>query len=291
MAFTKKFTQDPLRDRCYLLVHSVPKAGKTHMVLDLVKKGHFVILFSFDGGTFEVRQDPATYEGRLAISTPTDLAELREDMAEAKKMISRLFSKNGIPKSKIWVCIDTVTAMQQRLMAEARKINIKNPDARDSRKEFVRDATTEVDYNINLTHMSEIADFCATVEANVVVNALSKEEYNERRKTGRVNPAITGQSGIRFSGDADAILCLEVDREGARKILCDTETGGDRSGHLSREEPADLVAICEKMIGRPSAGNSVATVPTPPAETPGTAIVVANSSNAEGPTGSSAEPS
>lgn len=164
-------------------------------------------------------------------------------------MIERLVKK-GIPRWRIWVVVDTVTHLQNRLMTEARQINVKNPDARDVRRDYVRDATTEVDFNINLTHMSEVANFLSPLPCNVIVNALSREEFVERKKTGRVLPAITGQSATRFNGDADAILYLNRNEKGERWIECNEETGGDRSGRLSAREPADLWSIMRKMIGR-----------------------------------------
>lgn len=250
MAFTKKFTEDPLRNRVYLLVHSEPKVGKTHMVLDLVRKhDNYVVLFSFDEGTFEVRREPQLYEGKLALAKPTSLRALREDMHEASMLIERLV-KNGVSCWNIWAVVDTLTHLQNRLMTEARQISVKNPDARDVRRDFVRDATTEVDYNINLTHMSEVANYLSSLPCNVIVNSLSREEYVERRKTGRVLPAITGQSALRFNGDADAILYLNRDDDGNRWLECDTETGGDRSGKLGKREPADLIAVSNKMLGR-----------------------------------------
>ena len=250
MGFTKKFSEDPLKDRVYLLVHSEPKVGKTHMVLDLIRKhGHFVIMLSFDSGTFEVRQNPESFEGKLAIATPSSLQQLRDDMHEGTMLVEQLVQK-GVPRANIWICIDTVNALQGKLMIEARKINVKNPDARDSRKEFVRDAVTEVDYNVNLAHMGEVADWLAQVRCNVVINSISKEEYVERKKTGRAIPAITGQSAIRIAGDADAIVCLDRDREGRRWISCDLESGGDRSGRLRPREEADLVQIRDRMLGR-----------------------------------------
>lgn len=264
MGFTKKFSEDPLKDRVYLLVHSEPKVGKTHMVLDLIRKhGHFVIMLSFDSGTFEVRQNPESFEGKLAIATPSSLQQLRDDMHEGTMMVEQLVRK-GVPRSNIWVCIDTVNAMQGKLMIEARKINVKNPDARDSRKEFVRDAVTEVDYNVNLAHMGEVADWLSQVRCNVVINSISKEEYVERKKTGKVIPAITGQSAIRIAGDADAIVCLDRDREGRRWISCDLESGGDRSGRLHAREEADLVRIRDRMLGRTtdsSTGNGAGMLP------------------------------
>jgi len=250
MTFTKKFTEDPLRNRVYLLVHSEPKVGKTHMVLDLVREhGDYVILFSFDEGTFEVRKNPEVYESKLAIAKPTSLKMLRDDMHEGAVLIERLV-KAGIPRWRIWAVVDTVTHMQNRLMTEARQINVKNPDARDIRRDFVRDATTEVDFNINLAHMSEVANYLSSLPCNVVVNALSKEEYIDRKKTGKVTPAITGQSSNRFCGDADAILYLNRNDGGERWLECDPETGGDRSSTLAKREPADLKALVAKMLGR-----------------------------------------
>lgn len=250
MAFLRNHSEDPLRNRVYLLVHSEPKVGKTHMVLDLIRKhGNYVVLFSFDEGTFEVRREPHVYEKKLAIAKSTSLRGLREDMHEASIMIERLV-KAGVPRWNIWTVVDTLTHLQNRLMTEARQISVKNPDARDVRRDFVRDATTEVDFNINLTHMSEVANYLSALPCNVVINALSREEYVERRKTGRVLPAITGQSALRFAGDADAILYLNRNDDGQRWLECDTETGGDRSGRLSKREPADLVAVASKMLGR-----------------------------------------
>lgn len=253
MAFTKKFSEDPLRNRVYLLVHSEPKVGKTRMVLDLIRRhGDYVVMFSFDEGTFEVRQEPEVYESKLAIAKPTSLRMLRDDMNEGSILIERLV-KAGVPRWRIWAVIDTVTHLQNRLMTEARQINVKNPSANDVRRDFVRDATTEVDYNINLTHMSEVANYLASLPCNVVVNALSREEYIDRKKTGRVLPAITGQSGLRFTGDADAILYLNRNDAGDRWLECDTETGGDRSGRLDKREPANLHHVLDKMLGRVTA--------------------------------------
>lgn len=250
MAFTKKFSEDPLRNRVYLLVHSDPKVGKTHMVLDLVRKhGNYVMLYSFDEGTFEVRQDPEAFEGKLAIAKPTTLAALRTDMHEGSMMVERLV-KSGVPRWKIWVVIDTATHLQQRLMVEARSVNVKNPDARDSRREIVRDAVTEVDYNVNLAHMTEVANWASMLPCNIVINAISKEEFVERRKTGRVLPALSGQSAVRFMGDADAILWLERNDKDVRSLSCDQATGGDRSGKLESKEPADLMHILHRMLGR-----------------------------------------
>lgn len=256
------------------------------MVLDLVRNhGDYIVLFSFDEGTFEVRKEPEVYESKLAIAKPTSLKGLRDDMHEGAMIVERLV-KAGVPRWRIWAVVDTVTHMQNRLMVEARQINVKNPDARDIRRDFVRDATTEVDFNINLTHMSEVANFLASLPCNIVVNALSREEYVERKKTGRVLPAITGQSSLRFCGDADAILYLNRDNEGRRWLECDGETGGDRSGMLDKREPANLRALAAKMLGRSPNEPMPAPTPTPtptPAPTPAPEIKTPATLTADAP--------
>ena len=250
MGFTKNFESDPLGERIYVLVHGEPKIGKARLVLDLVKRhGDFVVLLSLDKGTLAVRQEPLVYKGKLAIAYPNGLREIRADMREAQTTIAKLAKK--VSRANIWVVLDTVTHLQSRLIAEARKINVSNPDAKDTREDYVRDAVVEVDWGINLAHMSEIADFLVNVKANVVVTALSKRERVKREETGRDVPALSGQSYSRFMGDADAILHLKADKEGARflEVTAGDALNGDRSGNLDEREPANLKLIQRKMIG------------------------------------------
>jgi hypothetical protein len=257
------------------------------MVLDLVRKhGDYVVLFSFDKGTFEVRKNPEIYEKKLAIAEPTTLKALRDDMHEGSMIIEKLV-KGGIERHRIWAVIDTVTHLQNRLMTEARQIDVKNPRANDGRRDYVRDATTEVDYNINLTHMSEIANFLSSLPCNIVINSLSREEYVDRKRTGKVVPAISGQSGLRFAGDADAILYLDRDKEGKRWLECNVDTGGDRSGMLSKFEPADLKALAAKMLSQHSQQDSAGSLP----ESTGEATGDSEAPNNEGAPASTEAPS
>lgn len=260
MTFTKNFGSDPLGERIYVLVHGDPKVGKTHMVLDLVREhGDYVILFSLDKGTMAVRQDArrakaegrkSVFQGKLMIAYPDRLREVRKDMQEAERSISKL-ARAGVDRSKIWVVLDTVTHLQSKLLAEARRINVQNPSAKDDRPKYVRDAVVETDWGINLTHMAEVADFLVNVKANVVVLALSKKEKIEREETGRDIPALSGQSLSRFMGDADTVAQLRIDKKGNRFLALQSSEslGGDRSGMLSDREPADLKHIQRKSIG------------------------------------------
>lgn len=260
MAFTKNFASDPLGERVYLFVHGDPKVGKTHMVLDLIREhGDYVILFSLDKGTMAVRQEArrakaagrkSVFKGKLMIAYPNGLAQMRADMKEAETTVSTLY-RAGVPRSRIWIVVDTATHLQSKLIAEARKINVKNPHSKDSRDEYVRDAVIEVDWNINLAHMSEVADFLVNAKANVVVCALSKKEKVKREETGRMVPALSGQSYSRFVGDADAVMRLTSDKDGRRRLELAMGDAmlGDRSGNLDTVEPPDLKHIQQKMIG------------------------------------------
>lgn len=251
MGFIKKFGSDPLAERIYALIYGVEGIGKTRMVLDLVKKhGDFVVLFSIDRGDLAVKQEPDTYEGKMAIGYPRSLRELRELMQEGESLIAQL-AKKGVPRSRIWVVVDTATHLQSKLLAEARKINVRNPESRDVRNEYVRDAVVEVDYGINLAHMSELADFLVDVKANVVVTALEKSERVKRDETGRVIPAISGQSATRLQGDADVILRLTKDKKGKRYLVLNAADalGKDRSARLDDREPADLKLLQQKVTG------------------------------------------
>ena len=276
MGFIKKFGSDPMGERIYALVYGEEGIGKTRMVLDLVKKHRdYVVLFSLDRGDLAVRQDPEAFEGRLTVAYPKSLAELRSDMHEAELIIAQL-AKKGIPRAKIWVVVDTVTHLQSKLLAEARKINVRNPESKDSRKEYVRDAVVEVDYGINLAHMSELADFLVGVKANVVVTALEKRERIKREETGRVQPSISGQSATRLQGDADVIVQLTIDKKGERFLALGraSSLGKDRSDRLDDREPADLKLLQQKIVGPRS---------TTPALPPNTSKPDENGESAETP--------
>lgn len=254
MPFIRNFEDDPLKERVYSLIYGPPKIGKTYAVLDLIKKhGDYVVMLSFDRGDFAVRQDPETYKGKMVRANPATLGEIRDDLKEAGFIVNKL-AKKGIPRSSIWLVMDTMTHAQTILLAEARKINIKNPHTRDGRTEYVRDATTQVDYMVNLGHMNEIADALASMKCNVIVITLEKNEilHGRRDKTSNMIPALSGQAYTRFLGDADVILRM-VEEKGERYFSLSGQSGscvgGDRSGKLDIREPADIKHIQQKMLG------------------------------------------
>jgi len=249
VSFIQSFTDDRT-EQVYLLLFGPGKIGKTTCVLDLVERDRdYVVLLSMDGGwKLRVRKNPAAFEKRLVVAEPRTLQEMRKDFQTARFKVQKVV-KAGVPRSRIWVALDTITHAQTQLMAEARKINIKNPSAQDSRDEYIRDAQTEVDWMVNLGHMSEVADALLGMRCNIIVIAHEKEQSVQRKRTGVMVPAIGGQSFSRFMGDADAVLKMRSD--GHARVLepfVDGELTGDRSGQLAPIEPPNLRTVADKML-------------------------------------------
>lgn len=93
--------------------------------------------------------------------------------------------------------------------------------------------------------MSEVANVLESVPCNVITIALEKEEREERRSTGRIISAISGQSYNRFVGDADVVLHLDMDDKDRRYL----SVHGDRSGLLeSKINSTDLKLVQKAMM-------------------------------------------
>jgi hypothetical protein len=239
------------KQRLSVLLFGAPKLGKTRTLLKLVKDGDFVVLISTDHGTLEVYRNPMVYEKRLVVAEVYNLTDMREALEEGKNIVRKVI-KAGVPPSKVWAAIDTVTHLQIMLLTEARKISLRNPDAKDDRDEFVRDITTQADWGINLGLMSECANMLNSYPCNVVNVALERES----RTTHRPEPALSGQSGARFLGDADLILRMAYEKGQGVKLLTSTHDGaGDRSGVLDEMEEPDLKVIRNKIFGDAEKGN------------------------------------
>jgi hypothetical protein len=244
--------------RLYLLIYGEPKVGKTRAVLDMVKDhGHYMVLMSSDRGLLYVNHHPKAFEKRLAVAYPRNLKDVRKTLKEAQKKVAKLLAA-GVPPQKIWLVVDNITHLQQRLMKEARKVQVEGNSASGRGSidtEYRREMTTDVDYGVNLGHMVEIADELDTVNCNVCVIALAKAEYtagrNDRKATGKKIIDMSGQPARRFAGDADAIMLMDRDKSGAAFFkIHGSGSGGDRSGYLEALEPADLLYIVSKMHGK-----------------------------------------
>lgn len=233
--------------RLSVLLYGAPKVGKTRSILDLVKRGNYVCLMTTDHGTLEVYRNPTLYKGRLVVAEIYTLNDMRAALAEGKEIVKRLIRAEVNPRD-IWACIDTITHLQVMLLAEARKVNLKNPqaDADKDRDEYMRDMTMQVDWGINLGMMSEVANLLNSYPCNIVNIALEKED----RTTHRPSPSLSGQSKSRFEGDADIILRMAVDQQSGRKFQTSVLQGaGDRSGVLDEVEEPDLIAVRNKVFG------------------------------------------
>lgn len=241
--FSRDFKME--KQRLSVLLFGTPKVGKTRCILDLVKRGNYVCLMSTDFGTLEVFRNPSLYKGRLVVAGIHTLNEMRQALIEGKDIVRKLIKSNINPKD-IWVCIDTLTHLQVMLLMEARRISLKNPNSsEDDRDEYIRDMTTQADWGINLSLMSEVANMINSYPCNIVNIALERED----RTTHKASPAMSGQSKDRFAGDADLILRMICDNKGRRFQTSVLDGAGDRSGVLNESEEPDLIAIRDKIFG------------------------------------------
>lgn len=248
MKIMSQFEDQPLAERVYLHIFGVPKIGKTVSILDLVLRDRDVVLMvSADRGwQSRVAQNRKAFSGgRFHVAEVDTLMDLREALKIMRMKVGK--AVKAVEPRRVWFVFDTITHIQTMLMQEARRINIKNPVTEDRRDEYVRDATTEVDYMVNLGHMGEIATALIGMPCNVIAVSLEKEESIKRTKTGVMVPSISGQSGARFLGDADAILRVVKSDDGDDRVF---EVSGDRSGQLDKIEPTNLAKLREKMLCR-----------------------------------------
>jgi hypothetical protein len=232
------------------LMYGRPKVGKTRCALDVVRKGHYMVLLSFDRGARpHLMREPQVFNGKVALAEPGGLVETREAVNEAGEKVRKLV-KAGIPSGKIWVVVDTITHLQMRLMQEARKIDQAKPAHEDRESEdFLRDYQTQIDWGINLTLMGEQASRLTSYGCNLVYIALEKSE-RPKNQPEKSAPSLSGQSKDRFTGDVDVILHMTQDDNGNRYFETNySGGGGDRTGELAPREPADLIHILNKCSG------------------------------------------
>lgn len=247
------------------MVYGQSKIGKTTLVLNLVepylgkstKEGPVCYLISADRGTKKIHLAGDRYEGRIAIAYPNTLAEWRETVKELGVRINKVAKFKSA--KDIWIVLDTVTHMQNQLLTESRAIDVKSFSPKRNKGNrgkaddvFVRDATTQVDWNINLTHMGELTNSLLKLPANVLTIALEKEG---RDSAGRATygPALSGQSREKIVGDADIVARMMVHpKDGDKRVLLvgtgNGSVAGDRTGKLKRLIPARLSYLQEKIF-------------------------------------------
>jgi hypothetical protein len=233
-----------------ILMFGQPKIGKTHAALDIVRKDpeSFIMLLSFDKGSRPLlHREPEVFSGKVALAEPKGLKEIRRAIYETGMKVRKLI-KAGVQPSKIWIVVDTITHLQYQFMQEARRINQSDPTSQDRKTEdFARDFTTQIDWGINLTLMGEQADDINMLPANKLYIALEKT-IQPKNQPERCVPAVSGQSKERFTGDADAIIHLVMEK-GERMFVTGFEDGGgDRFSRLDPKEPVDLNALHKKIF-------------------------------------------
>ena len=258
-SFISDLSHDPFGGRIVYLIFGKPKLGKTSLLLRMLKEhqDQTALLISADKGDTQVRLDPGSYQGRLAISRPTTLREWRVCIHEATTRIENAVKKR--PPGTVWCVLDTTTHMQVQLLTESRKLSVMTAKSGKGRiedgDEYTRDLITQVDYNVNLGHMAEITNSLMRLPCNLVFFALERTDTDAFERKTSV-PSLSGQSRDKVMGDADVIARLVKDDGEARRLLVAPGSGwtaGDRTGRLAAEEPADLWAMHQKILAKPEA--------------------------------------
>jgi hypothetical protein len=194
------------------------------------------------------------YKGRISIVYLDSLALWRIAIAELQGKMAGLMKRKSM--RDIWIMVDTVTNMQTQLLTEARSIEInrQGTSRKQSRKpedQYYRDATCQVDYNINLTQMAELTNSLLKLPANILMIAHEKETQDNNQRKLYI-PAMSGQSREKVIGDADIVARMVVESDDSRVFLLRPGKGfdaGDRTGRLDPSEPADLAVIQNKIFG------------------------------------------
>jgi len=246
------------------LVYGQSKIGKTTLLLDLVdpfigkpvKEGPICYLVSADRGTKRIHLEGTKYEKRIAIAYPLTLHEYRTVVAELEVRIKKVAKVKS--SRDIWVILDTVTHMQDQLLTECRMVDVKNYAPKRAKQKkpeddvYARDATTQVDWNINLTLMCELTNSLLKLPANVLMIALEKEGRDSAGRT-TYSPALSGQSREKIIGDADVCARMVPHPKDPEKRVFMLRPGkgwvaGDRTNRLNAIEPARLSHLQKKIF-------------------------------------------
>jgi len=240
------------------LIYGKPKVGKTTAALKLAKEGFKLCYFSFDMGVRKALKslekkgkDSPFYDNFVLFVPGVDeegkrtklvISSTLDDLEEARKIAS----KWGFDKT--WLVIDTITHLQVRALSDARKVMIGRQSTSVS-DEPVRDAVTQVDYNVNLGQMRELADHIITVPWNVLYIA-NESQQRDRQDKPVYGPAIMGQSYNAIVGDVDFCFRMVV-IDGKRFFKCQpspVEEAGYRDGKFEELEEANLNDVWKKFM-------------------------------------------
>lgn len=253
--FVTDLSKDPFGGKINFCIYSAEKIGKTTMVFKMLKEHPEarVYLISADNGDTAARLDPAPYQGRLAIARPKTLKEWRDTLKELKVKVQSSIAKGTIA-GNVWAVVDHVTSMQGELLSESRKLAVSvgksgKGNIAEAGDEYSRDMLTQVDYNVNLGHMTEITNELLSLPCNVLMLGLEKKGFDG----GPYSINLSGQGKAKVLGDADVIARLVVGDKDSRVLIChptDDTQAGDRTGKLAKFEPPDLWALRQKIFNK-----------------------------------------
>lgn len=281
MPYIVDFDSDPYADQLMLGIYGYPGSGKTEFIMELARgRNDFVYIISMDRGDSRTRVSKMQKDrvrGRIKIIRvephPNDTAAIKawetspapftsELYATLKLVVNQMIPAviaKGVPPGRIWLVLDTVTAMQQKLLREGsdQQITGGNPltfrakmaAGRGKKEMSLPDRIkgqllTTPEWGANLAIMSSVVDYVARVPINIVFNMLLKEEKDEKGKVQRSRPAIQGASYQKVVGDVDVLMWVTKDAAGKHIIRTQATPkweGKDRFGVLP--EKLDFVRL------------------------------------------------
>lgn len=251
---------DPYGSRLVGCIYGRQKIGKTTVALKLLEHGCKLAILSYDRGLQpafrqlgydqeKARSILVYYPGvtKEGLRTEDVVKDTKDEIKQATSRIVALLKK-GFPAQKAWLIFDTFNHLQARALSEARRITIGQQSAARVDRD-VRDAITQVDYNVNLGQMRDIIDIALSAPCNVLFICHEKVD-RELRDKPRAHPNVIGSTYSHLVGDVD--FCFRMVIEEGRRVFHtqpeDDEEAGYRLGKLEPIEEADLWKVYHKMV-------------------------------------------
>jgi len=236
-----------LEKRLTMLVYGRSRVGKTTRILEVAEKD-LVWVLSTDNGLSAALRQPGKYTGRLFVSTDKKLSDVRATLIGFRRDIEA--RKETIPLQRMWVVIDTLTHLQTHFLNESRKVavatkGVANPKVSDL---YIRDATTQVDYGIVGSWITEVCEMVLAIPCNIVF--ICMEKYEDKIAT----PQLVGSSVEYVKGLCDVISRLVVSEDDSRVLICANNGGPQEVGFrgepnlLEAVEPANFRHIRSKYL-------------------------------------------
>lgn len=246
-------------DRLTMTIYGKPGVGKTHALLDVAERGESVFMLSSDMGFRDARNRRDKLKKTLNIlplikeddDRKKDDYSIRDEMMKEIRTLRIRLTKaidRGIPASRIWVAVDTITKLVTLLLDETRKIALTGSGTTKSSR-VIRDTTTRVDYQILSVWVSELQGALFALPANIVF--VGTERVDDT--TGEATLNLPGSAKDTIMQSCDIITRMMFDQDThERKLFMALEEGMGharvRGGGVETVEPADLIALRNKLI-------------------------------------------